>query len=125
MGFQWEVTPNQAFDQLVENYTNTVFATGRRVAEQRAQAMEQWAKANAPWTDRTGAARRGLHATVQESPGVIAQIIISHDPNLDYPIWLEIANGGRYAIIAPTIDQWGPVFMQDMQRIVNLQLAAR
>lgn len=125
MGFQWDVEPDLAFPQLVERYTNTIFLSGRRVADQRAADAERWMKQNAPWQDRTGAARAGLHTQVLESPGVLAEIVFSHDPNLDYPIWLEIANGGRYAIIAPAIDYWGAIFMRDIQRIVNLGLAAR
>lgn len=119
--FQWQVTPGQAFEQLVENYTKAVFLSGRRVAAARAAEMENWAKANAPWQDRTGNARAGLNAITKDSPGVIAEIVISH--GVDYGIWLEIANGGRYAIIAKTIDAFGPRLMQDVQRIMNLGLA--
>lgn len=122
MAFVWDVTPEQAFGDLVENYTKTVFLSGRRVAEARALDMENWAKANAPWQDRTGNARAGLNAVVKQSPGVIAEIVMSH--GVDYGVWLEIANGGRFAIIAKTIDTFGPIFMADMQRIMNLKLAA-
>lgn len=124
-GFKWDVAPNQAFPQLVENYTKAIFVSGRRVAEQRAKDGEEWMKANAPWTDRTGRARAGLRAIVRESPGVLAEIVFMHDPDLDYTVWLEIANQGEYAIIAPAVDYWGAVFMRDIQRIVNLGLAAR
>ncbi len=124
-GFQWDVPPDLAFPQLVERYTNTIIVSGRRVANQRAQDAEQWMKDNAPWTDRTGAARAGLHVEVREAPAVLAELVFSHDESLDYPVWLELANGGRYAIIAPAIDYWGPRLMQDVQRIVNLGLAAR
>jgi hypothetical protein len=119
--FQWQVTPGQAFEQLVENYTKTVFLTGRRVAEARAAEMENWAKANAPWQDRTGNARAGLNSFVKDSPGVVAEIVIQH--GVDYGVWLEIAHGGRFAIIAKTIDTYGPLLMRDMQRIMNLKLA--
>jgi hypothetical protein len=91
------------------------------VAEARAAEMEQWAKANAPWQDRTGNARAGLSAVPKDSPGVVAEVIISH--GVDYGVWLEIANGGRYAIVAKTIDTFGPLMMRDMQRIMNLKLA--
>lgn len=125
MGFKWDVAPNQAFPELVENYTKTIFLSGRRVAASRAKEAEQWMRDNAPWTDRTGAARAGLNVQVLESPGVLAELVFSHDPSLDYVVWLEIANGGNYAIIAPAIDYWGPQFMRDVQRIMNLQLATK
>jgi hypothetical protein len=124
-GFKWDVEPGLAFGQLVERYTNAIIVSGRRVAHSRAEEAEQWMKDNTPWQDRTGDARRGLSVTVNEAPSVLAELVFSHDPSLDYTVWLEIANGGKYAIIAPAIDVWGARLMQDVQRIVNLGLAAR
>lgn len=123
--FKWDVPPDVAFPQLMERYTRAIFVSGRRVAEQRAEDATAWMQENAPWEDRTGAARAGLHVDVLESPGVLAELVFSHDDSLDYPVWLEIANGGRYAIIAPAVDYWGPKLMNDIQRIMNLGLAAR
>jgi hypothetical protein len=125
MAFKWEVAPDLAFPELVDRYTKTIFLSGRRVAAERAQEAEQWMKDNHPWQNRTGAAEAGLHVDVLESPGVLAELVFSHGENVPYAVWLEIANGGRYAIIAPAIDYWGPRLMQDVQRIVNLGLAAR
>jgi hypothetical protein len=124
-GFQWDVPPDLAFGQLVERYTQTIMVSGRRVAHQRAEDATAWMKDNASWEDRTGDARAGLHVDVIEAPAVLAELVFSHDDSLDYPVWLEIANGGKYAIIAPAIDYWGPKLMQDVTRIVNLGLAAR
>lgn len=125
MPFQWVVPPNQAFPELMKAYTNTIFQSGRRVAAQRAKDATEWMKAEASWEDQTGRARAGLHVDVEESPNVLAELIFSHDESLDYTVWLEIANAGRFAIIAPAIDYWGPKLMMDVQRIVNLGLAAR
>lgn len=122
MPFQWDVKPSDVFPQGYQNYTEVVFASGRRVAESRSEDMLNFAKTNAPWTDRTGAARAGLNVQVADSPGVIAQVTLSHDPSLPYTLWLEIANQGRFAIIARTIDVYGPIFMRDMQNMMNLGL---
>src|SRR5436190_3258376 len=108
MGFQWQVPPETVFPQMAQQYTQAIFQSGRRIAYDRAEDMENWAKENAPWTDRTGDARERLHATVEET-GPIGTIVLAH--GVDYGLWLEIANGGRYAIIAPAIDAWGPVIM--------------
>lgn len=116
MGFKWIVAPNQTIPQMAERYTRAVFQAGRQLAQQNAAEMEAWAKANAPWTDRTGAARAGLHATV-EATGQIGTIVLSH--GVDYGLWLEIANGGRFSIIAKAIDMFGPKFMQDLQRMLS------
>jgi hypothetical protein len=125
MGFQWEVEPGLAFPELFDRYTKTIFVSGRRVAHQRAEEAEIWMKVNAPWQDQTGAARAGLHTQVLESPGVLAEIVFSHDPNLEYTVWLEVARGGSLGIISRAIDVYGQIFMRDVQRIVNLGLAAK
>lgn len=122
MGFKWIVAPNQTIPQMADAYARTIFQSGRRIAYEQAEAMEQYAKANAPWTDRTGDARERLHATVEET-GPIGTIVLSH--GVPYGLWLEIANGGRYAIIAPTIDVFGPRVMRSLQNMINLGHAAR
>lgn len=122
---RWIVPPDQAFPQLIAEYTKTIMLSGRRVAHQRAEDATAWMKENAPWEDQTGRARAGLHVEELESPGVLTELVFSHDPELDYPLWLEIAHGGTYAIIAPAIDYWGPKLMTDVQRIVNLGLATK
>lgn len=125
MGFKWERSPTDVFPEMTEKYTTTRMLSGRRVAEQRAEDATQWMRAEAPWQDRTGRARAGLHVEVKESPGVLAELVFSHDPSLDYPVYLETKDGGKFAIIAPAIDYWGPILMRDLQRIMNLGLATR
>ena len=111
MGFRWIVAPSAVFPQMATNYTQAIFQTARRLADQNAREMEEWAKANAPWTDRTGAARAGLHATVEGT-----NITLSH--GVPHGLWLEIANGGRFAIIAQAIDVFGAKYMDELQRAV-------
>jgi hypothetical protein len=125
MSFKWDVPPNQAFPQLMEAYTNTIFLAGRRVAHQTAVDATAWMKEEAPWQDQTGAARAGLHVDELESPGVLTELVFSHDTSLPYVVWLEIAHAGRFAIIAPAIDFWGPKLMMQVRRIMNLQLATK
>jgi len=65
-------------------------------------------KRNAPWTDRTTAARNGLHTANNFAPPKY-ELILSH--TVPYGIWLEIANSGRYQIIMPTVRAQGQVLM--------------
>lgn len=122
MGFKWDVAPTDVFPQMAQKYTQAIFQSGRRIAYEQAAEMEAYAKTNAPWQDRTGAARASLSATVEET-GPIGTIVLSH--GVDYGIWLEVANGGRFAIIAPTIDAFGPRTMRSLQNMINLGHAAR
>ena len=66
-----------------------------------AGTMEGYAKSHAPWTDRTGNARQGLHGGV-DVRGDQQVLYLSH--GVDYGIWLELAHGGNYAIVRPTVD---------------------
>ena len=125
MPFTWDVPPTEVFPQGYANYTRALFVTGRRVAEARAEEATQWMRQEAPWTDRTGAARAGLHVDVNQAPAVLAELTFSHGEDVPYAIWLEVANQGRFGIISKSVDYWGPKLMQDVTRIVNLQLAAK
>lgn len=122
MGFKWDVSPEAVFPQMAANYTQAIFQSGRRIAYDRAEFAENYAKQNAPWTDRTGDARERLHATVEET-GPIGTIVLSH--GVDYGIWLEVANQGRYSIIPETIEVVGPLVMRDLQNMINLGLVSR
>jgi len=121
-GVELTGTPLTKLGEQTEKYLFAVFQSGRRVAIEQAEDMEAWAKENAPWTDRTGKAREGLKATV-EPTGPIGTIILQHDPDLDYTIWLELAYQGKWAILTPARDFWGPVIRRSMQNLVNLKLA--
>lgn len=58
-------------------------------------------KMSAPWTDRTGNARNGLHAGVMVGRDEF-RLFLSH--GVDYGVFLELAHGGNYAIVRPTAD---------------------
>jgi hypothetical protein len=122
MGFKWDVAPDQTIPQMTEAYTRFITVSGRNIAYEQAEAMENYAKAHAPWSDRTGDARERLHATVEET-GPIGTIVLAH--GVDYGLWLEIANGGRYSIIPQTIDVFGPQIMRSLQNMINLRHASR
>lgn len=66
-----------------------------------AELMEIYAKGAAHWTDQTGAAREGLHGFTT-TDGNQYSATISHGQDVEHAIWLELANGGKYAIIGPT-----------------------
>lgn len=77
--------------------------------EELATQVEEYAKANAPWEDRSGAARDGLTAEYVDGGLFQHAIVLYH--TVEYGIWLEIRWNGRYAIIVPTIEHFGPEVM--------------
>jgi hypothetical protein len=74
--------------------------------------VEQWMRENAPWDDRTGDAREGLGASV-ERHGLDYSLTIFH--GVEYGVYLEVRWNGRYAILQPTIEHWGPHLMHEME----------
>lgn len=66
-----------------------------------AELMEIYAQHAAVWKDQTGDARAGLHGKAN-ADGNQYSATISHGEDVEHAIWLEIAHGGRYAIIGPT-----------------------
>jgi hypothetical protein len=75
------------------------------VMEEGADELVAYAQANAPWGDRTGEARAGLDAEVYEEGD---EIVVDLFHTAEHGVWLEIAMGGVYAIIMPTLEALGP-----------------
>lgn len=117
MSFRWERTPSQAWGELADAYTAAIRRGVRAIADKYAAEIESYMKANAAWTDQTGAARANLRAEVEEVAGEMAQIVLSH--GVDYGEHLELDFGGRYAILAPTIDVFGPRMLADVQSMLR------
>jgi len=63
--------------------------------------MESYSKIHAPWTDRTSHARQSLHGGVDIDKDTFI-LYLSH--GVEYGKWLELAHGGNYAIVRPTVD---------------------
>jgi hypothetical protein len=78
--------------------------------------VENYARANAPWTDQTSNARNGLIATSGQE-GSNHFIDLAH--RVSYGIYLETRWGARYAIINPTIQAMGPRVMGTLQGILT------
>lgn len=78
--------------------------------------LENFAKLNAPWTDRTTNARNGLAARSGRTKDV-HYIVLFHQ--VPYGIYLETRFSGKYAIIMPTIDEFGPQIMSTFQKILD------
>lgn len=85
-------------------------------AERYAGIAESEAKANAPWTDRTGNARNGIGSAVYEEGD---QIVLALYHQVPYGIYLEVKSSGKYAVIMPTINDIGPRLMKTLNQIMG------
>ncbi|WPH57968.1 hypothetical protein SEA_LUCKYLEO_19 [Gordonia phage LuckyLeo] len=71
-------------------------------------------KNNAPWTDRTGAARSGL-TTMTHHEDEKSTVVFAH--SVDYGIWLEVKNDGEYEVIMPSVVHTGKEIMADFDKL--------
>jgi len=108
-GIRWRTPPSELARSL-DQYGDRVLTAVGAVAQYVATQMQDSAKANAPWEDRTGNARTGLFGTSEvDFAEKVVTIYLSHSAVLDYGIWLELVGGdsgignGKYAIIMSTM----------------------
>lgn len=93
----------------IDALSSAVHPRAVEVMTQAAEELAQYAKDNAPWADRTGEARDGLDADVYEEGD---EIVVELYHTAEHGVWLEIAMGGAYAIIMPTLEALGPDILQ-------------
>lgn len=79
-----------------------------------AKSMENFAKRNRPWTDRTGRARQTLNGFVNITSSLI-QVCIAH--GVTYGIDLETKHEKRYAILMPTVQHFTSTFLRGLDAI--------
>jgi len=100
-GIVW-TTPPEVLARNIEAYGDRMIKAVYAVAEYCAQAIQDDAKRNASWQDRTGNARLMLQGEVDKFSEEVVVIYLVH--GMDYGKWLELANGGKYKIIMPTLE---------------------
>jgi hypothetical protein len=81
-----------------------------------ATEVQDYMKQHAPWTDRTGQARRSLNTSVGRT-NTGYRITLAH--GVDYGIWLELAHEKRFAIIEPTIQSKGQQVIKSFENFMS------
>jgi len=100
----------------VKKYGEGVVKALHALADHFAAVLEAAAKANAPWTDRTAAARQGLTGlAVKAATGIV--IYLFH--TVSYGIYLELKNAGRYAVIMRTMESNHGAIMGAARKLVG------
>ena len=116
-GIRW-TTPPSELATAIERYGDRVLTAVAAVAQRVATEMQNQAKADAPWTDRTGNARTGIFGTSEaDFAAHVVTIYLSHGATIDYGIWLELANSGSYAVIMRTMEAHYESLMQLLREI--------
>jgi hypothetical protein len=113
-GIEWQGL--EMLDRSFDEFGVRAHMIAAQTAEALAPVMEQYAKSNAPWDDRTTDARRGLKAIVIHN-AQSSSVWLGYSSSTPYGYFLEnyTYNGTSYAIVRPTIQQ----FAQDMGSYVR------
>ena len=117
----WNAASVAGLLREVEQLDPRVDAAIGVVIERQKDMAVAYMKSNAPWTDRTTNARNGLGGIVFKQG---KRWVMNLFGRVNYQIWLEVKNGGKYAIITPTVQAWGPRVMSNMTGLIE-RLRAR
>ena len=85
-------------------------------ANEGAKVMENYAKRNRPWTDRTGHARQRLHGWIERTPKGV-KINIGH--GVDYGYYLEMCHQRRFEILNPTVNACSAKIISGYKGLLN------
>lgn len=78
--------------------------------------LESYAKAGAPWIDRTSNARNSIQGKFEWQG---KKAVINLSGNMDYSVYLELAMGKKYAILVPTIQKHGPNVVKGYKKVIG------
>lgn len=84
------------------------------VAQTTALNMESYAKQNRKWKDRTGHARQGLVGSFHYQKKLYVGCRIYS--RVDYAYWLEVIQGGKFAILEETRNHFAGDFFNEIAR---------
>lgn len=115
-GFEWVIPPS-VMAEGIRRYGQKAIAGAKAVADMNAAAAQNEMRRNAPWTDRTGNARSGLFSTANMEGSDKIVIVFSHGHTIDYGVHLEMGHGGKFAIIAPTLQRYVQIVRRDLQNL--------
>lgn len=117
-GLTWITPPSKILIPRLKSYGERIFEAIRQLAQYIAARIESVGRIGAPWRDRTGAARAGLRAFVEETVRAVVIIFIH---SVAYGPWLELGSRTRapLAIIMPTMEAHYALTMRGMRAIVG------
>lgn len=105
--FRWVISPDESWGKNIDPWLTDIRIAAAHIMQMMVPEVISWMQNNAPWKDRTGAARRGLSAEALDL-GYTVTLSVFH--TVDYGFWLEISHEGRYAILGRATDYWSVRF---------------
>ena len=87
------------------------------LARVTAANMQNFARANKRWQDRTGNARAGLHGGHYWENPFMLLVFIAH--SVEYGLYLELSNDRKYQILEITANQFKEQLYNGAKRIME------
>lgn len=106
-GLHWS-TPPRTVARACELHGARISVSVLEFAETLATLAEREARQNAPWRDRTGAARRSLRAWVERERDHRVRLVLAH--GVPYGVFLELKQAGRWGVVLPTLARLAPTW---------------
>lgn len=104
-GVSW--TGMVATGENMNRYIERVGRARQEAMKQLADDMVAYAQENHPWENDTGDAENLLQAAVIDNEDKDTTVVwLAH--GVPYGIWLEVMQGGRFAILLPTVYKFAP-----------------
>ena len=123
MGWKWITSPSEAFNPMYSRKQAAIYNATYKLAQRMAPDIANWMKENKVWENQTGNAQQGLACDVIAGvDAIILVLVIGRHPDggfLSYGKYLELANGGQYAIVGPAVDHWAPKVMTNVKALVR------
>lgn len=118
MGMEFRITWDDRIikDGGFEKYNSRVRQMLPLYMNNTRRQMDAFMKANAPWDDRTGEARRTLHSRIFQQMDEFT-IIAGH--GVWYGYWLEKKWSGKYGILQKTLNTFDHRFRQGLRDLIN------
>lgn len=104
------------FYSKFNNYNRKMVYRFDKWADEGAQYIENYARVNARWRDRTGDLRRTLKGDKKRRR---SEYTISIEHGMPYGYWLENYFWGKYAILDEALEASGPVLMERLKDVIN------
>lgn len=117
-GIRWKIPPSKLAKALDRYGDNLMMRLAAEMAYFGDQMLQPDAARSAPWQDRTGNARSGIF-TLTDKGRASVTTYLSHGAVISYGLYLELAHGGKYATIMPTIQRNVPELAARLRRLLR------
>lgn len=112
----------KGFNEVIKNldkWDNFVRAGVEGVARITASKAKSYAKLHKRWKNRTSHAVQGLDADVEWTTNTKLYVYIFH--SVDYGVWLELANSGKYAILEESLSVFKKDFLDSVKTLMGVK----